>query len=205
MTMFGRVNYERMALIPSSKSYANKLEDLGHKGFIFPLDEALGLTRLPFNISISAMLEIAYEAIRSDSYEDAQQSLQRSTHIKVNDDTMRQVTNTIGTLVFNNDVAKSEDDWGVFSSGRLCFPEVKKDHTMYIEVDGAMLPTRQEDVKGVVYRENKLGIVFSSDNIYWWTNNHGNREYLILKKEYTPYISGTEQFTKLILSLAIKN
>jgi hypothetical protein len=120
---------------------------------------------------------------------------------------MRQVTNTVGTIVFNNDddAMAAEEAWQKLRAGKLEFPKRKKNHTFYIEVDEAMLPTRQEDGKGSVYKENKLGMVFSSDNFYWWKDKHGKRQHQILKREYTSLIGDNINFGKLLLSVAIKN
>jgi hypothetical protein len=51
-----------MALVPSKSEGKEKLNSLGISGHVFPLGEALGLSRLPFKMTIAAMLEAAYEA-----------------------------------------------------------------------------------------------------------------------------------------------
>jgi hypothetical protein len=57
-------------------------------------------------------------------------------------------------------------------------------HTLYLEVDGVMLPTREKDVLGSVWKENKLGMVSSDDNFFFWTDKHGERQHRILKREF---------------------
>ncbi|MDR0550264.1 MAG: hypothetical protein LBI10_12790 [Deltaproteobacteria bacterium] len=139
LTLFGRIPFQRMALLPSTLKDVEKLKEIGlASGMIFPVDEALGLNRLPFNITIAAMLEIAKESTRCESYEDAEQILKEKTAIHINDDTMRKVTNHIGRLVFDNDVKTAEYHWSEFNTGRLIFPKDITNHTLYIEVDGAM-------------------------------------------------------------------
>lgn len=118
---------------------------------------------------------------------------------------MRQVTNTLGTLVFKNELKKAEELWGELTAGRLVFDETKKDGVLYIEVDGAMVPTRQEGQKGIIYKENKLGMVFSTDNIIWWKDKHGIRQHRILRRDYTSLIGDSDQFTKLMFLLAVRN
>jgi hypothetical protein len=205
LTRVGRVSYDRMVLIPSSSSDAERLKGLGIEGYVHPLDEALGLSRLPFKITPAAMLDIAMEATRCESYEDAEQILRERSNIKINDDTMRKVTNTIGSMVFKNEVDAAEQIWFKLNSGDLIFPDEKLNHTLYLEVDGAMFPLRQEDNKGTFYKENKLGMAFSTDNIHWWRNLHKVLQHRILKREYTSFIGDVEMFTKLIFSLAINN
>jgi hypothetical protein len=205
MTIIGRVIYERMALKAATDKDAAKLLELGVKGYVFPLDEFLGINRLPFKVSIGAMLEIVRESTRCESYEDAQKILQERSDIIINDDIMRKITNVIGTLVFNNEVKQSEAIWDDFCSGKLAFPDQKYEHTLFLEVDGAMLPTREEGKKGVVYKENKLGMAFSSDNFTWWTDKHGKKQHRIDKREYTSLLGDNLEFKKLMFSLAIRN
>jgi hypothetical protein len=89
--------------------------------------------------------------------------------------------------------------------GRLQFPSQKSIHTLYIEIDGAMIATRQAKIKGSVYKENKLGMTFSTDNIKWWLDKHGKRQHKICLREYTPFIGDYDTFGNLIFSNAIKN
>ncbi|MDR1111570.1 MAG: hypothetical protein LBP92_12995 [Deltaproteobacteria bacterium] len=190
---------------PSKKGDEAKLKELGVTGYVYPIDQVLGLTRLPFKMTVAAMLVIAKESTRSESYEEAEKILKERSQIETNDDTMRKVTNTIGKMVFENDIEISESAWEKFESGKLDFPKTKINNTLYLEIDGAMVPTRLDGKNGSIYKENKLCMSFSSDNIFWWTDKHGDRQHRIDKREYTSYIGGVEVFTKLVLSLALKN
>jgi hypothetical protein len=194
-----------MALTPSSDDDLAKLKGLGFGRYVYPLDQALGLNRLPLKLTVATMLEIAKESSRCESYEEAEKILRERTRIDTNDDTMRKVTNIIGKLVFQKDMEKADETWQKFESGTLHFPKEKKNHTLFLEIDGAMVPTRKDDNKGTIYKENKLCIAFSSDNIFWWTDKHGARQHRIDKREYTSYIGCVDIFTKLVLNLAIKN
>jgi len=80
-----------------------------------------------------------------------------------------------------------------------------KSGVLYLEVDGAALNTRTKDADGSTWRENKLGIVFSSDNIYYWTGNDGKRHHQIRKREYISYIGSVSEFKKHFLACAVRN
>jgi hypothetical protein len=205
MTLVGRVHYDRMALAPSRLQDKTKMVELGYKRLIFPLDESLGLTQIPFKFTLPAMLEIAKEASRGESYEDTERLLREKTDIAVNDDTIRAVTNAIGAIVYNNDVQEAKDNWEKMSSGLISFPKTKIDHILYLEVDGAMIATRQKDEKGSIWKENKLGMAFSTDNFLKWIDKHGKEQHRILKKEFTALIGGSEDFKKLMFTLALRN
>jgi hypothetical protein len=205
MTLVGRVAYERMALIPSTFNDAEKLKQLGIKGHIFPLDEALGMDRLPFKMTVASMAEVCKEATRAESFEDTEKLLKERTDIRINDDTIRSIVTSTGTRVFEQEKQEADKLWSQLEAGKLILPEAKIDHTFYIEVDGVLVPTREEGKKGTIFRENKLGEVFSSDNFLWWFDKHGERQHRILKRDYTALIGDNVDFTKLIFALALRN
>jgi hypothetical protein len=129
----------------------------------------------------------------------------RAYGIKVNDDTVRQVTNYVGNLVFKRDCELAESEFKRLCSGKLGFPRVKKRGVLYIETDGAAVNTRIKDEEGSSWRENKLGMVFSSDNIHSWTDKHGDKQRQIQKREYISYIGSAEEFKKHLFACAIHN
>jgi hypothetical protein len=205
VTLAGKVTYERMALIPSFPKDEAKLESLGHKGFVFPLEEALKLSHLPFKMTVGAMLDIAYAACTSDSYEEAEQLLKERSNISVNDDTIRAVTNTIGAIVLANETAAAEDIWAKSPPWNFVEAKNKIDHTLYLEIDGAMVQTREKNDQGSSWKENKLGMAFSTDNIFYWTDKHGKKQHKIIKKEFKSIIGSVDDFRKHFYLLALKN
>jgi hypothetical protein len=205
MTLVGKVNYERMSLAPSRPSDKAALSGLGIRGYVYPLDEALLLSRLPFKMTVGLMLEIAKESSRCESYEEAERILAKRGRVYVNDDTMRQVTNAVGAIVFNNDVSAAERVWRCLGSGGLELGQPEREGALYLVVGGAMLPTRQKGKKGSIGKESKLGMAFSTENIHWWTDNDGIDQYIINKKEYTALIEDDNCFNKLMFNVALRN
>jgi hypothetical protein len=216
MTTIGPIKYQRMALRPSFDEDKRKLMETGVEGYIYPLDDYLGLSQLPFKMTIDAMLIVAKTASKCESYEDAEQTLKELTPIHINDDTIRAITNTIGGLVHAHDLKNAGDILEKFNTGHLIFPEAKKNHTLYLQCDGVMIATRAnpadgdeagegKGVKGVKWRENKLGLAFSSDNIRYWHDKHGKLQHIINKREYIALIDNCNEFSRMMLYLAIKN
>jgi hypothetical protein len=189
----------------------------------------MGVSKLPFPITIGAMLKIAEVACTSDSYEDAQTRL-KEFGIVLNDDTVRAVTNTIGEIVFRNEMRVADEAEAAFQTCKYTFPNTKMPYILYLEVDGAMVPTRRtkeqnildkrhkesktassdeqdfEDAdKNYVWRENKLGLAFSTDNFHNWTDIHGEQQHKILKRDYTAFIGEASEFSKLVFAMAIRN
>ena len=198
------MTYTRYVLIPNDEnSKALLLQKNGTKSVI-PLDSYLGLSGIPFKISPEAMIEIAYWAQNQSSYQRAEDVILKVLSINVNDDTLRQVTNFVGGIVFANDCIKANDAYDALISGKLEYPQ-SKEGVVYIQADGAALNTRIKDETGSSWRENKLGEVFSSDNIHYWTNPSGKREHRILKKEYVSYMGSVEEFKKHLFACALRN
>jgi hypothetical protein len=171
---------------------------------VAPLDCYLGLARLPFKMTVGAMLRAAYWAQNQCSYQRAEVAFKDATGVFINDDTVRLVTNYIGDLVFREDCRRAEESAEMLLSGRLPYPRDRKG-VLYIETDGAALNTRHKDNDGSTWRENKLGVVFSSDNIHAWTDKHGRRQRKINKREYVSYVGCVNEFRKHLLACAMRN
>jgi hypothetical protein len=76
---------------------------------------------------------------------------------------------------------------------------------LYIQADGAALNTRTKDKEGSTWRENKLGMVFSSDQIKRRVNKKGETVSKIEKKEYTSYVGSAQEFKKHLFACAVRN
>jgi hypothetical protein len=230
VSLVGRIHYERLALRGSTPEDINKLAAIGHTGYIYPLDEILGISNLPFHATVGAMIKISKEACLAGSYEEAQDRLKESD-ININDDTIRAITNIVGDIVMNNETKAAKDAYSLFNSGKWKFSVSKIPHTLYLEADGSMVHIRKEKGENEAlkkrskvdhasdksklsledsnkkshWREVKLGLAFSTDNIYWWTDKHGDRQHTLQQKDYVSYIGDVSNFKKLMLSLALRN
>jgi hypothetical protein len=124
----------------------------------------------------------------------------------------------------------------------------KRNSTLYLQVDAAMVNMRSEKVEDEIdddvefeeqqglndlgdlkdlkelkdlkdlkaqegadekrkkgWKENKLGLAFSTDDVLYWTDEHGERRHRILKKEYISLIGSSKKFSKYFYSLAFRN
>ena len=205
LTINGTLIIKRYVLRPKTAVDAVKLHTNEGINAVVPLDDYLCLTGLPFKMTPEVMLNTAFWAQSQSSYQDAEDAIMRACQLKINDDTIRQVTNYIGSIVFQEDCKQAEDAFNKLEKGELRFPSQKKKGVLYIETDGAALNTRSKDENGSSWRESKLGIAFSSDNIHIRNDNKGKRQHRILKREYVAYIGGVHEFKKHLLSCALKN
>lgn len=204
ITTHGTVSFSRYHLRPLNQESKEKLIALTGLKSVVPLDCCLGIAGLPFKITPNAMLKIAYWAQNQLSYERAEEAIYEIMKIKINDDTIRAVTDFVGKVIFDNDCEKADEAMSMLENGSLSFPK-NRDGVLYIQTDGAALNTRKQDENGSTWRENKLGEVFSSKNVRYWTDHKGNRQHRILGKEYISYVGSAAEFKKHLLALALRN
>ena len=191
-------------MIPDDPDSKAALLDATHAKRVVPLDDALGVSHLPFKMSPALMLRCAYWAQNQSSYQAAEDVIRRTYGMVINDDTIRLVTNYIGKAVFDEDCRKTNALFQRYDHGDLVFKHRKKG-ILYIEADGAALNTRHKNDEGSTWRENKLGVVYPSDSIRYWTNKKGERVHHIEKREYVSFIGSAEEFSKHLYRCAVEN
>jgi len=197
------MTYKRYALIPKDEVSKSMLFEFNGQKRVVPFDDYLGLSGLPFKITPAAMLKIAFWAQNQGSYQRAEDAIMEAMGIKVNDDTIRQVANYVGSKVFNADCEKANQAIAKLESGRLDFAKTK-DGIVYIQTDGAALNTRIKNDANSTWRENKLGEVFSTEGIRFWNDKKGKRKHQILAKEYISYIGSAQEFKKHLFACALR-
>jgi hypothetical protein len=200
----GVLTISRYVLRPNTKEDKAALLEKEGKSTVAPLDEILKIAHLPFKMTVPTMLEVAEWSTSQLSYHSASYAILKSLKVNINQETIRLVTDYIGKLVFDMDVQKAEESYAVHTSGKLRFPNEKIDHVLYIQVDGEMLHTRQKG-EASVWKENKIGIVFSSDNIVPLEIHNSEMYYDIKKREYVCFLDSVELFQKLLYNIALKN
>lgn len=169
----------------------------------------LCIDNLPFKMSPTLMLLIAFWAQNQCSYQAAEDIL-RSTHdIDINDDTIRTVTNYIGSLVFESDCKRAKQAEELLTKGALKAPKYRtKDNNsiLYIEMDGAAINTRTEDDNGSTWRENKLGVIFSSDDIHYYRNSKtpSRTFHRIESCSYVTYLGSSNEFKWHLFAVALE-
>lgn len=193
-----------MVLRPANpRSMEELMSRFGLKS-IAPLDIYLGIDGLPCKMSIDMMLKCAFWAQNQCSYQLAEETMRKVFGYAVNDDTIRQVTGFIGRLVFEEDCRLAENAWAALESANIDCPHDRKG-VLYLEADGAALNTRAKGADGSTWRENKLGVAFSSDNIYHWVGADRKKHHQIMRREYVSYIGSVNDFKKHFFACAIRN
>ena len=148
------------------------------------------------------MCEVAFWGQNQSSFKSASAILKKVHGINISSETVRAITDYVGKIVFEEDTNEANRIYEKLP----CIRHGKnKPGVLYIQADGATLNTRSKNDAGSSWRENKLGMVFSSDNIRKTVNKKGEIVSKILKKEYTSYIGRAQEFRKYLFACAIRN
>ena len=166
---------------------------------------ALGIDRLPFKITVAMMLDIAKRAVNMHSYEELQQAYLKDWNIQISDDQIRRVTNCIGGIVYEDDCRRKDEALAYLAQRpEHTAADSKKAGILYIEMDGAMFNTRKQE-NGSTWKENKLGLVFSSRDIVHFTSRKGEEYHKILSREYISYAGDADTFKEHLYAMALRN
>ena len=165
---------------------------------IVPLDEYLGIDKLPFKVSIRAMIEIAFWGQNQPSFKRAKEIIKRVYNIDISYVTVMNITKFIGKIVFDYNYNKALKIWN--NRALIDTHCVKKKGTLYIQADGAAVNTRIEDENGSTWKENKLGILFSENDLY----RRKDKANQINHKEYVAYVGNVDTFRLLIFAKAVE-
>ena len=165
---------------------------------LIPLDEYLGLDKLPFKISVKAMLEIAYWGQNQPSFRRANNNFKRIYNIDISADTILKVTEFIGKIVYEHYYNKAIEIWN--NRANIDISVTIKKGTLYIQADGSAVNTRIEDEDGSTWRENKLAIFFSDSDMY----KRKDKSNIINHKEFVSYIGSVDTFRILVFAKAVE-
>ena len=205
ITINGTLRFKRTLLVPADGESAKKLSGLQPSKSVCPLDMQLGISGLPFKITVQMMVAMAKEAVRASSYRRAADIIRERYGVDVSEKTVRTVTDFVAEAVVE-DCRKSAEE-ARLEVGRRVDKRKKHrraDDILYLEMDGAMFNTRRETEDDNNWRECKIGIAFLSSDIKAWRNQNGELRREITKKRLTGYIGYYREFQYHLLSIASK-
>jgi hypothetical protein len=166
---------------------------------ILPLDDYLRITGLPFKMSPEMMAETAFFGVHESSFGPAEQMMRKYLPVRISDTLIREVTEYAGSKVFEEDTRRA---FPIEQNLDKIPDKLEKKGILYIMVVGAAVNTQLKDCQGSTWRENKLGLVFSSAGL---RTRKDEVTHDILKEEYIPYIGSVEQFKGYLLECAVRN
>ena len=233
LTKSGFIDLKRYILRPNSKKDDGIAIKLNLRRTIAPVDDYIGISMHSFKVTPMAMTAIAYEGCREESFLAAQEVIEKIFHEKIAQETVRNITYTVGKFVYNNELKKIDNLRKIYNDNGLKPFTNDINYTLYIETDGAMIHLHDKESKidasnnnsdkksSAGWFENKLGLVFSSDNMVEKKrtkvdkleidlnnediNDELNHNYHILKREYVSYIGSVNEFQHMLFYCALKN
>ena len=164
-----------------------------------PLDDEIGLTYLPYKMTRELMLEVAFYGQNQSSFEDASAILKRALKLDINRETAREITEKIGSLVFESDTKKAKYLLNNMHEIDMKAEDEKAEKVLYIMTDGAAVNTRVEDENGSTWREGKSVIAFTNKDLIK-RKDGGN---IIVNKECASFIGSAEDFRGYVLNVAV--
>lgn len=162
------------------------------------MDEYLGIDKFPFKASIKAMIEIAFWGQNQPSFQKASEIIYRVHNIKISSFTVKNITEFVGKIIYSYNYNNSLEIWN--NRANLDINTSNKKGTLYMQLDGSAVNTRIEDENGSTWKENKLGIIFSENNIY----KRKNKSNIINRKEFVSYIGSVDTFRMLVFAKAVE-
>ena len=102
---------------------------------IVPLDEYLGIDKLPFKVSLKMMIEIAFWGQNQPSFQKAKEIIKRVHNINISPDMILKITKYVGKLVYNHNYNIALNIWN--NRANIDMTITKKKGTLYIQADGA--------------------------------------------------------------------
>ena len=165
---------------------------------IIPLDEYLRIDKLPFKVSIKAMIEIAFWGQNQPSFKRASEIIKRIHNIEISPNSVLKITEFVGKVVYDYNYTKAKEIWE--KRAKLNVDGNKSKGILYIEADGAAVNTRIEDKDGSTWKENKLAIFFSEKDIY----KRKNKANIINHKEFVSYVGNVDTFRILLFAKAVE-
>lgn len=165
---------------------------------IIPLDEYLGIDKLPFKVSIRAMVEISFWGQNQPSFKRASEIIKRVHNIEISPNNVLKITEFIGKVVYDYNYTKAKQIWE--NRAKLNVDCSKSKGILYIEADGAAVNTRIEDKDGSTWKENKLGIFFIDKDIY----KRKNKANIINHKEFVSFVGKVDTFRMLLFAKAVE-
>ena len=202
-----KYTYLRTVYVPADKDSTILLWNIYKRKTVVPLDIALGIDGLPFKVTVDMMLDIALRSIKALSYQEVSQTYKKDFNLDVSDDLARRVTDYIGKMIYREDCF--ERDMALVHLRSLDTEKRMKrrlkGEILYIEMDGGMINTR-EIINDTSWKENKLGLVFSSDNLRS-CKKQGTDEltWRIGRREHISYLGDSDTFLSFLYSIALRN
>jgi hypothetical protein len=164
-----------------------------------PLDEYLGIDRLPFKMTRLMMVETAFWGQEQFSFKMAEKELQGYYQAKITDCQIRKITCFIGKRVFEADLQRAK---AVYKNRANTPRRGDKRGVLYMVADNNAINIRKTGDSGSDSGRINLGTIFNSGSLRLRKNKV---VYSISEKEYVVTIGNLPLFKQLFYECAVRN
>ncbi len=147
LTIHGTITYTRTILAPSNKESAKILAEKYGRKTVCPIDDELGVTFLPFKITIKAMSKIAREGTKANSYNAAAETLTEILGEPIPTSTVERVTDYVGKIMFRKQCKLAAEAKEAITTRKYDRRKIHRqaDDVLFLEIDGAMVYIRDKE------------------------------------------------------------
>jgi hypothetical protein len=194
-------NCPRTALVPNEAKDRELLLSIGEPTFIAPADQFLKIDTLPFKLTRRAMCMISYWA-QYFPFAQCAGIFSEQFKFPVSEATIYEVANYVGEIMLNTETERAINACSIAFENQN--PD-KSDAILYVQLDGSFINTMKPKEKSTKYREVKLGIVFSSENMTLKGHDEMQLHFKINKRDYASFLGNAHTFKMYLYEVAIKN
>jgi len=143
---------------------------------------------------------VSYVAQMVPSFGNARDLLSKICHIDISISQIQKIAEYVGRKVHENQMESAEN---AYARPEVAAPQALAkdlmDCILYIMMDGSAVNTRIQDADGSTWKEMKLGMVFTDNDI-----RKRNKHIYIDRKEYVAYLGSVDEFKKLVFEAAAR-
>ncbi len=159
-----------------------------------PMDKQLGINE-EHKIT-KAVEETVTDFAQMMPFDEASKTMKKYLGIDICAAMIQDISENVGRKLFEKEKQEASDLYNNQFKAIENIRDEDKKGRLYIEVDGSMVL-----IKGIGWKEIKLGIVFSDNMII----NKNKPRHIIAEKEYVAHLGSAEEFKKLLWYTAVKN
>lgn len=200
-TRLGPCVFNRKKLQPKCEIQKKALEQYENTKTLSPLDTLIREKKYTFKVSHILMIEIAYYSVVSCSYQKAHTFITRNFKVDISKEKMRNITNFIGKIVFDYNTQKANESINIYDK----FGSHSKKGYVMFQMDGSFGLIWGDGKETTEWREIKLGLITTSDDLIEYKDASGNNKIKMGKREYICYLGKYDEFKKYLLYLYVKN
>ncbi len=147
LTIHGYVSYTRTLLVPADSESKKRLLEITGQKSVCPVDDAMGVSNLPFKMTYRMMSHIAKEAVIAHSYVEATGRINEGINRPISVTTVEHVTDYVGKLMYDNQSRSAIELKNLLTARKIDKRKIHKrnDDVLYIELDGAMIHIRDKE------------------------------------------------------------